>query len=152
MSISKIQIRPFQPTDQSAARRLILAGLAAHWGWLDPTLNADLDDIAAAYADGLFLVGERDGWIIATGALIPETAGVARIVRMSVAPAYRRQGIGRQLLDALCAAAAAQNVQQLVLETTSTWTDAVTFYQSYGFTVVGIANGDTHFALNVPIT
>ena len=34
-----IRIRPFDPSDQPAARALILAGLREHWGWLEPGTN-----------------------------------------------------------------------------------------------------------------
>ena len=96
-----MEIRPFRPEDQPAAQALILAGLAAHWGWLDPTLNPDLEDIAASYGHGLFLVQYDEGRLVGTGAVVPEGAGVGRIVRMSVDRGERRKGYGRALLQAL---------------------------------------------------
>ncbi|MCZ7673141.1 MAG: hypothetical protein M5U34_41515 [Chloroflexi bacterium] len=55
--------RPFSPTDQAAAKALILAGLAEHWGTLDLSLNSDLNDIQASYVDngGVFIVVEAEG-------------------------------------------------------------------------------------------
>ena len=44
------QLRPFTAADQDAVKDLVLAGLADHWGTLDPTLNPDLNDIAGHYA------------------------------------------------------------------------------------------------------
>jgi len=44
-----IRLRRFDPTDQEDAKALILAGLADHWGELDPTLNPDLNNIAESY-------------------------------------------------------------------------------------------------------
>ena len=35
----------------------------------------------------------------------------------------------------------------IVLETTSTWTDAIAFYQCYGFRITHAAEGDTHCIL-----
>jgi hypothetical protein len=69
-------IRLFCPQDQLHARQLILAGLADHWGALDPTRNPDLDDIARSYAGGLFLVGLLKGRQVATGAYLPVDAHV----------------------------------------------------------------------------
>lgn len=142
-------IRPFAADDQAAAQALILDGLSERWGWIDPTLNPDLHDIAASYAPGLFLVAYQEGALIATGALIPEAPGVVRIVRMSVRRDLRRHGIGRLMLQALLARARAQGVRQVVLETTSTWRDAVAFYQRNGFRVVDVRDGETHMLLDL---
>ena len=51
-----ITILPFQPEHQSEVKRLVLEGLAEHWGALDLTLNSDLNDISAAYDHSVFLV------------------------------------------------------------------------------------------------
>src|SRR5690242_11084261 len=109
MSTGKLVIRPFIRADQAAARRLILDGLAEHFGWLDATLNPDLDDIWAHYvANGaLFVVAEIDGVPVGTGALVPEGTG-GRLVRISVAPAQRRRGVGRAVVDDLVRAARAR--------------------------------------------
>lgn len=144
-----LSMRPFTAADQAAAQALILAGLGERWGWIDPTLNPDLDDIAASYASGHFLVAYRGEALIATGAYIPEASGVVRIVRMSVRQDLRGQGIGRQMLAALLAAARAQGARQVVLETTSTWRDAVVFYLRNGFRIVGVHDGETHMRLDL---
>lgn len=148
-NLCSLEIRPFHPTDQPDAKALILAGLADHWGTLDSTLNPDLNNIAASYAHGTFIVALLDGVLVGTGAIIPEAAGVARIVRMSVDSTRRRQGIGQALLNALIAAAQAQGYGQLVLETTATWADAIAFYTRCGFTAIGERDGDRHFTLDI---
>lgn len=141
---NNLEIRPFQPGDQQTAQQLILAGLTEHWGTLDPTLNPDLDDIAASYAHGTFLVAVLDGEVVGTGAILPENEN-GRIVRMSVAKEKRRQGIANVILNALIQIAQENQYQQILLETTATWQDAVTFYQRSGFTITHHADGDTHF-------
>jgi len=148
-SDNDIVIRPFQPEDQAAAQALILAGLEEHWGYLDPTKNPDLDDIASAYANGVFLVARRGDEVIGTGALIPETDAIARIVRMSVAAHARRRGIGTRILRHLREQAQADGRRQIVLETTSTWADAIAFYERNGFRPIGSWDGDTHFVLDL---
>ena len=153
MIANKIRLRPFSPDDQAAAKALIVAGLGERWGWIDPTLNPDLNDIATTYADGLFLVGYWDDTLVATGAVTPETMpdgrDALRVVRMSVRADLRGQGIGRRVLDALLEGARARNCPLVVLETTSTWIDAVRFYTRYGFTVVEERDGDTHMQLEI---
>jgi len=146
---SGILIRPFRPEDQAAAQGLILDGLVEHWGFLDPTKNPDLDDIASTYADGTFLVAWLGDDLVGTGALVREADGVARIVRMSVATHLRRRGIGTLVLKRLCGEARAAGYAQIVLETTSTWEDAIAFYKRNGFRVIGSRDGDTHFVLDL---
>jgi GNAT superfamily N-acetyltransferase len=146
---SGILIRPFRYEDQAAARGLILDGLVEHWGFLDPSKNPDLDDIASTYAAGTFLVAWQGDELVGTGALVREAEGVARIVRMSVAVHVRRRGIGTLILEHLCGEAQAAGYAQIVLETTSTWEDAVAFYQRNGFRVIGSRDGDTHFVLDL---
>jgi GNAT superfamily N-acetyltransferase len=142
-------IRPFAPADQEAARSLVLRGLAERWGWLDESKNADLDNIAATYADGVFLVARLGEELVGTGALLAEGREIGRVVRMSVARKQRRQGVGRRLLQALLAAARARGYRRVVLETTATWQDAVAFYSEQGFRPVAVRNGEMHFAYDL---
>ncbi len=148
--VQKVQIRPFHPKDQTTVQALILEGLVEHWGFLDPTLNPDLNDIQQSYALGTFLVAEHEDELIGTGALMPEGDNCGRIVRMSVASQRRRLGIGRLMLDALLEAAANVGYNQAVLETTSNWNDAISFYLNYGFEIVVEQDGDFHFVMPVP--
>jgi ribosomal protein S18 acetylase RimI-like enzyme len=144
-----LKIRPLEPDDQPAARDLVLAGLAERWGWLDENLNADLNDIAASYSDGVFVTAWLRSDLVGTGALVPEGDHIWRIERMSVAAVHRQCGIGSRLLQRLLAEAAARCAQRVVLETTSTWTDAIAFYQHHGFQVEAVRDGETHMALDL---
>jgi ribosomal protein S18 acetylase RimI-like enzyme len=145
----EIFIRPFRPADQSAAKALILEGLTERWGFRDPVKNPDLDDIAASYARGVFLVAELGERLVGTGAMLPGTEGTAEICRMSVARARRRQGIGGAILGRLVENARAAGYRKLILETTSTWEDAVAFYRKHGFRRTHVREGDTYFVLEL---
>lgn len=147
--LKNIVIQSFRPQDQAAARDLILAGLGEHWGHIDYTLNPDLDDIAATYADAIFLTAWLGDELVGTGALIHEEAGSARVVRMSVAKHLRRCGIGRLILERLVECARAAGYRQIVLETTETWDGVIAFYKSYGFRIVGCSDGNMHFVLTL---
>lgn len=140
-------IQPIQPELQPGARDLILAGLAEHWGLLDPGLNPDLEDICFSYSQGVFLVALQQERVIATGALVPGADGTAQIVRMSVAKDMRRRGVASALLHDLCTRARTLGVRQLVLETTETWQDAISFYKNFGFTRTHHENGNIYFRL-----
>jgi putative acetyltransferase len=144
-----LSIRPFRPEDQTEAKTLILEGLKEHWGSIDPQMNPDLDDIAASYAGGFFLVAVLGDRIVATGGLIPRAAGVAEIMRMSVANGQRRRGIGSAVLRRLLEDAKAAGYQKIILETTATWDEAIAFYQKHDFRLTYLRGGDTFFALDL---
>ncbi len=142
-----IEIRPFQPRDQSATKQLILAGLVEHWGQLDTTLNPDLDNIASSYLGETFLVAIQNGMVIGCGALIEEAGqkGYGRIVRMSVNKPNRQQGVGQLILQHLETAAQQRQLKKIVLETTQTWNKAIRFYTANGYQIIGQRHGDLHF-------
>lgn len=130
-----VVLRPLRPADQPAARALILAGLAEHFGALDPTMNPDLDDLAASYVarGACFLVADDAGQIVGTGALTAEAPGVGRIVRMSVRRDRRRGGLGRALVAALLAEARVRGDAAVLVETNRDWHAAIGLYERCGF-------------------
>jgi GNAT superfamily N-acetyltransferase len=148
-STQDIIILPFQPGNQAEVKDLILAGLAEHWGKLDPGKNPDLEDIGLTYAKAVFLVAWQQGRIIGTGALFPRSKTTAEIVRMSVAADMRRKRVGGMILQRLCEQARSMGIQQLVLETTETWHAAVEFYKHFGFQVTHHLDGDAYFVLEL---
>jgi putative acetyltransferase len=140
-----ILIAPFAPMDQDEVKALILAGMQEHWGEIDPSLNPDLNDIAATYSDGVFLVARLGHQLVGTGAYLLMEPGTVRIVRMSVAKAYRRMGIARSILNGLIAQARSAGIKRIVLETTVGWQDAIDFYLSCGFVPTEVKDGDQYF-------
>lgn len=144
-----VTIRNFETRDQEAAKSLILAGLVEHWGWLDPDKNPDLNDIAASYACGTFLTAWEGEDLVGTGALIPEGDQTARIVRMSVASRARRRGVASTVLKSLIEKAKATGCRQIVLETNTTWENAIEFYRHHGFILDHEADGESHFFLDL---
>ena len=147
-TITQLQIIPFTPTHQSEARNLILQGLGEHWGSIDEQINTDLEDIAASYSSGHFILGFLDDVLVATGALIPETATSMRIVRMSVDRKYRRRGIATGILDHLIGFARNSGVTSLILETNEPWVGVVRFYLEYGFQITAQGEGNVQMALD----
>jgi GNAT superfamily N-acetyltransferase len=145
----EIVIRPFAPADQPAARALILAGLADHFGELDPAFNHDLNDIAANYvaAGAVVIVADLAGQIVGTGTLIPVEPGVSRLVRMSVDRRIRGRGLGKCLVNHLLELARARGDHRVLVETNDDWPDAIALYRSCGFGDERIENGEVHFSL-----
>ena len=146
---SKNEILHFRPEDQDAVKDLILSGLSEHWGTIDPTKNPDLDDIALTYQSNVFLVARVNGNIVGTGALIHRSQVIAEIVRMSIAKEFRRQGIGRQILNQLVDMARDQGYNKVILETTETWHDVIEFYLRFGFQITHYQEGDVYFELSL---
>ena len=146
---SDVTIEPFQPEDQTMVKNLILAGLAEHWGELNSSKNPDLNDITSTYASGAFFVAWFKGEIVGTGALIPHSAGIAQIVRMSVAQAMRRKRVATQILHHLIQYAKDHGYQKIVLETTKDWHDAIEFYLHNNFRITHFRDGDVYFVLDL---
>ena len=147
MTNGELQIIPFARRWQDAARALVLAGMAEHWGQIDLAMNPDLDNIAEHYRNGHFLLAVSDGRPIGTGAVLPEGAEAMRIVRMSVARESRRRGVATHVLKRLLALAADTGCRRVLCETTETWDDAIHFYLDNGFAIAERRNGEVHFVL-----
>ena len=146
---SNVTIKPFQPEDQATVKNLILAGLAEHWGELDLSKNPDLNDITSTYASGAFFVAWFKGEIVGTGALIPHSAGIAQIVRMSVAQAMRRKRVATQIFHHLIQYAKDYGYQKIVLETTKDWYEAIEFYLHNGFRFTHFRDSNVYFVLDL---
>lgn len=100
-------------------------------------LELELD---AADAEHLHAVAyNRLGQALATGRLIQEAAGVARIGRMATLPAMRGSRIGRGVLDRLIEVARERGDREVRL---SAQTTARGFYQRAGFTERGVPYDD----------
>lgn len=86
----------------------------------------DQADAAAVHA----VAYNRLGRAIATGRLLQPRPGIARIGRMAVHKALRGSGVGRQVLQALLALAAARGDREAVLHAQQS---AQAFYAGLGF-------------------
>lgn len=130
-----IQIRSFEPADQSRVRELIEQGLQEHFGYLDRSLNPDLDDLQATYisSGGTILVAEVGQNIVGTGALICAGEHTARLVRVSVDHRWRKRGIARTVVSHLIELATENQYHEIIVETNLDWYAAITLYQQLGF-------------------
>lgn len=145
LNVESLRIVPVTPALEAAARDVVVSGLTEHFGTYRSDANPDLADLASAYPGESFFVGTCAGTVIATGALVPESRGIVRVVRMSVARAARREGIGSAMLRHLLTVAHSRGYGEAVLETTSTWREAIDFYLAQGFEIEGESGGDTCF-------
>ncbi len=130
-----VRIRSFSSGDQKIAKQIILEGLGEHFGYINPALNPDLEDIESSYPKRgyVFLIAEREGMMVGTGALVTESGETARIVRLSVIRNQRGLGIGRSLVEHLLELAKQRNYNRIVVETNHDWCPAIKLYESLGF-------------------
>ena len=141
MDLASVDVHDLRADERDAVRSLILNGLQEHWGSVDPTLNSDLDALAMTYAAGRVLVASDDVVVVGTGTVTRRDDATAEIVRMSVAPDFRRAGLGRRLVADLVATARSWGMSRVVLETSAYWTDAMEFYVRCGFTQTHFESG-----------
>jgi putative acetyltransferase len=99
------------------------------------TTDGDLREVEAHYArrGGAFFVLTHDDQVIGTVALARVTDSIAELCRMYLAPSYRRQGLGRRMLDHACDEARRRGFSELHLETASVLVEAIALYRSGGF-------------------
>lgn len=129
-----IEARPYQ--DPDVVR--MVAEVQAHY-----TDIYGAPDHAAVEIDefvpprGVLLVGFLDGAAVAMGGWrrMPDTGGLAtaEIKRMYTSPTVRRLGLGRRMLAAVEADAAAAGVELLVLNTGPYQQPAVALYEAAGY-------------------
>jgi len=94
--------------------------------------ESDSLDASAIHA----IARNRLGMALATGRLVVEAAGVARIGRMAVVAGLRNAGIGRAVLDALLGEARARGCREARLQAK---VSAAPFYRRAGFVEEGAA-------------
>ncbi|MFZ0543802.1 MAG: GNAT family N-acetyltransferase [Candidatus Promineifilaceae bacterium] len=146
-----IIIREFQPSDQYEVKTLILNGLEEHFGFINPNLNSDLNDIMSRYLQTghSFVVGEEDGEIVGTAGLVRVSAEVCRIVRIAVRADKRRAGIGRMLIEYLLQLASEKQFIKVLVETNLDWYDAIRLYERCGFQEYGRDEESVHLSLTL---
>lgn len=132
------QERTIARSDQDVVRSVVLEGLSEHFGFIDESLNPDLDDIAATYpASGhVFLVAQEGDQVVGTVGLLMESPERGRMMRLSVRKDQRRRGIASALLSRLIEVATERGLTELVAGTEADWSDANGFYEAAGFSVL----------------
>jgi ribosomal-protein-alanine N-acetyltransferase len=95
------------------------------------------DSIHAGYSAWVYEVG---GEII--GHLVMMTAlDEAHLLNITIAPAWRRQGLGRVLLNHAMATARQQHIRTLYLEVRPSNDPAIKLYENMGFEAFGLRKG-----------
>lgn len=129
-----LQVRCGDWATLGTAARALRDEVFVHEQGIDIALEHDDHDAGALHA----VAFNRLDQAVATGRLLPAQAGadgpVSRLGRMAVPRVLRGAGVGRQVLDALCAAARSRGDARVQLHAQRT---AVDFYRRAGFVPVG---------------
>jgi [ribosomal protein S18]-alanine N-acetyltransferase len=100
----------------------------------DPWSTQDFRDCVVS--DALFLVAEEKDAI--TGYVVAiDAADEGEILNLSVAPAGRRRGLGRALVEQVLDALASRGARHIYLEVRESNAPARALYAAYGFREVG---------------
>lgn len=121
-----MNLRPASPIDADLLAAMHRVAFEDPWG---------AGEIAALLnGPGGFAViaGSDDGFILCRA-----IGGEAEILTLAVAPAARRKGVGRALVEAAAAIAAANDAEAMFLEVAEDNTAAIGLYQSSGFAWAG---------------
>ncbi len=138
-----LTIRPYRSSDHDAVVALNAYGLAAAGVPADADVYAgDLDDLTTTYLTerSTLLVGERDGQVVAMGALREVDDDTCEITRMRVAPAVQGRGYGKAILEVLEATARRLGYQQAVLLTGPDQHPAIDLYERSGYRFAAVEN------------
>jgi ribosomal protein S18 acetylase RimI-like enzyme len=115
------------------SRDLIEGGLT--WAWTPARVLQFL-----ANKDSSVIVTRRERRIAAF-AMMHFGDDTAHLNLLAVAAPYRRQGLGRQLVEWLCASALEAGSSRINLELRTTNVDALAFYAALGFERQGVKQG-----------
>lgn len=100
----------------------------------DPWSTEDFRDCVTF---ALFLVAEEEGERIGGYVVALDAADEGEILNLAVAPAGRRRGLGRALVEQMLEALRARGVRHVYLEVRESNASARALYASRGFTEVG---------------
>ena len=89
---------------------------------------------------GIILLAMDDTRVIATAGLKKEKDGQFELVKMSVAPIYRGQGVSKLMMDRCLEEARNLHASKIILFSNSQLQPAIRLYEKYGFKQVAVTD------------
>ncbi|MGA8271951.1 MAG: GNAT family N-acetyltransferase [Candidatus Sulfotelmatobacter sp.] len=131
---AEISIRPFQPGDAAAFRRLNEAWITRFFR-IEPKDEQVFSDPQGTILDlgGRILFATAGERCVGCCALIRTKDKEFEVAKMAVEPSHQGTGIGRRLLHATIEEGRSAGAQRLYLETNHVLTPAIRLYESVGF-------------------
>lgn len=134
MPTPPLELRPFQPSDAAAFRRLNEAWIEKYFGLEQPDREILGNPIGAIiYAGGHIFMACVEGRAIGCCALLRVHENVYEVAKMAVAEEYRGRGVGRKLLAHVIEQARSLGATSLTLASNTKLANAVHLYESMGF-------------------
>ncbi|MDQ1551313.1 MAG: [ribosomal protein S18]-alanine N-acetyltransferase [Actinomycetota bacterium] len=129
-------LRVATPSDVDAIMELETATFESD-AWSTESMSCEL---ASPHTYYLFAFDPETPSVLAGygGLLVPSGSGDADIQTIAVAPAARRNGLGRTLVTAMLAEAAARGAGQVFLEVRADNPNARALYESLGFEQIAV--------------
>lgn len=156
---TEVTIRPFSELDATQVRELFITVNRllspphlrdVFEAYVERALAEEIDRIPAYYSEhaGSFWVAVKDGKVVGMFGLEGTSDGAMELRRMYVDPSARRQGIGRQMLQAAENECRHQSVPRLTLSTSEIQRAALALYKEAGYKLLGeetanVANNKT---------
>ncbi len=125
-------LRPMVEDDLARIHRIELASYEYPW-----TPGNFADSLNAGYS---MWVREADGEVIGYYVLLT-AAGEAHILNLTIAPMWRRNGLGRELLDHCLVRACDHHAESVFLEVRISNDAAIALYHSHGFVDLAVRRG-----------
>ena len=142
-SVSHLLVRPATPADAPAVAATYNEGIADRVATFE-TREREAEDVRAWLADARrpFLVATVDGEVVGFARVAPYSdravyAGVGEH-GVYVARSVRGRGVGRRLLEELCAAAEAAGLHKLTGRIFADNAASIAVHEAAGFRVVGV--------------
>jgi [ribosomal protein S18]-alanine N-acetyltransferase len=126
------RLRPMSEADLPRIHRIELASYEYPW-----SLGNFSDSLQAGYS---MWVREAEGEVIGYYVMMA-AAGEAHLLNLTIAPIWRRHGLGRDLLDHCLARACDHKAESLFLEVRTSNTAAIALYHSSGFVDLAVRQG-----------
>jgi ribosomal-protein-alanine N-acetyltransferase len=126
------RLRPMAEADLPRIHRIELASYDYPW-----SLGNFADSLSAGYS---VWVREAEGEVIGYYAMMA-AAGEAHLLNLTIAPIWRRHGLGRDLLEHCMARACDHKAESLFLEVRTSNTAAIALYRSSGFVDLAVRRG-----------
>lgn len=126
------RLRPMREADLPRIHRIELSSYEYPW-----TPGNFADSLGAGYC---MWVREADSEVIGYYAMMV-AAGEAHILNLTIAPSWRRHGLGRDLLEHCLARACDHHAETVFLEVRSSNTAAIALYHSSGFVDLAVRRG-----------
>jgi GNAT superfamily N-acetyltransferase len=133
--------------DDPAARALVgamEAWVTENFGPTTPDRTSTVAPDEMSPPDGVFVLVEVDGRVVAGGGVRRLREGIGEIKRMFVIPEARGQGHARRLLAGLEAAASDLGYERLRLDTAQSMTIAMGLYRRCGYRDIPDYNGNSY--------